>query len=275
MKYLNEFQRTIDNTNMRQLYHYQSFDLSDLDKERLSRILNDGEIYCSNPVDFNDPWDMKPLTRNLIIDGGINDFREYILNHLNNGGYSSQLIEKLTSNDVELQKIYDGQIESHWYSFQKYFRAYCLTPKNDNLLMWSHYANKHKGICLEFKTDNEVFGSAWKVEYFNLYPFYNWKDNADPMRFALIKSDCWRYEEEYRLLPKTPMVSDYIHQPYLMVDEYNQLIYPKDALLSVIIGCQADYKKVKRVVHEIRPDIKIKRAVLLKDRYGLDIIEQD
>ena len=33
-----------------------------------------------------------------------------------------------------------------------------LCAKNDDILMWSHYASSHRGICLEFKAgDNDPF----------------------------------------------------------------------------------------------------------------------
>ncbi len=33
----------------------------------------------------------------------------------------------------------------------------CFTEKNDNLLMWSHYANSHKGFVLEFYPEHQFF----------------------------------------------------------------------------------------------------------------------
>ena len=31
----------------------------------------------------------------------------------------------------------------------------CLATEHDNLLMWSHYADSHKGICIEYTPFNE------------------------------------------------------------------------------------------------------------------------
>ena len=39
----------------RLLYHLEKFS-----EERLSALLLDKRIYCSNPASFNDPWDCKP-----------------------------------------------------------------------------------------------------------------------------------------------------------------------------------------------------------------------
>jgi hypothetical protein len=42
------------------LYHYDSYG----DPTRFERILVEETIYCSNPNDFNDPWDCKPYYNN-------------------------------------------------------------------------------------------------------------------------------------------------------------------------------------------------------------------
>lgn len=47
----------------------------------------------------------------------------------------------------------------------------CLTEKEDNLLMWSHYAQNHEGFVIGFDTDHEFFSKTengtglWKVKY--------------------------------------------------------------------------------------------------------------
>ena len=48
--------KTAAEQRIRRLYHYQAFD----DPARLGRILTDHALYCSNPKDFNDPWDYNP-----------------------------------------------------------------------------------------------------------------------------------------------------------------------------------------------------------------------
>lgn len=39
----------------RVLYHWEKFC-----EERLSALIRDNRIYCTNPASFNDPWDCKP-----------------------------------------------------------------------------------------------------------------------------------------------------------------------------------------------------------------------
>lgn len=66
-----------------------------------------------------------------------------------------------------------------------------------NMLMWSHYANSHKGICIEYEhtpsTNTVKNCGLHKVEY---------KDEIDIESvhdYFKIKSTQWSYENEYRL----------------------------------------------------------------------------
>jgi hypothetical protein len=45
-------------------------------------------------------------------------------------------------------------------------RIYCLTPKADSTLMWSHYADNHCGVCLEFSVANNMlprYAAEWNI----------------------------------------------------------------------------------------------------------------
>jgi hypothetical protein len=83
----------------------------------------------------------------------------------------------------------------------------CLSARNDHILMWSHYADGHRGLCLEFSTSEEPFAKARPVEYSSVVPSINAmdlleRDDGVDLFKALIltKHSCWSYEEEYRLL---------------------------------------------------------------------------
>ena len=50
---------------------------------------------------------------------------------------------------LELERLTDKFLRSSYST--------CFSETNDNFLMWSHYASKHKGVCLEFNTDGGSF----------------------------------------------------------------------------------------------------------------------
>ncbi|MBK7525892.1 MAG: DUF2971 domain-containing protein [Saprospiraceae bacterium] len=74
----------------------------------------------------------------------------------------------------ELTKIFYGGVCS-------------FTTNNNNILMWSHYANNHKGICLEFITLNERLLSEMlhPIIYTNKKPIIN--DFKDIMHKGLFR----------------------------------------------------------------------------------------
>lgn len=88
----------------------------------------------------------------------------------------------------------------------------CLTKKPDNILMWSHYAENHKGFVVEFTIDDDpsyvhmgnveekLFG--WDVEYTPKMPVIiaGERDFNAVKDVFLMKSPDWAYEEEYRVL---------------------------------------------------------------------------
>jgi hypothetical protein len=46
---------------MPSLYHYQDFDpTNSVDCDRLADVLESNRIFCSDPRNFNDPWDCQP-----------------------------------------------------------------------------------------------------------------------------------------------------------------------------------------------------------------------
>ena len=76
-----------------------------------------------------------------------------------------------------------------------------------NTLMWAHYANSHKGICIKYKLsstlikrDNKITGLFASVEYPEV-PFNIESENHFEFNECfLIKQAEWKYENEVRLI---------------------------------------------------------------------------
>ena len=86
----------------------------------------------------------------------------------------------------------------------------CLSEECDSVLMWSHYAQDHKGVCFEFiRTEENLLGDddiCSPVNYFRHYPHIDIGQmvlNTDGRTIALMmktKSADWSYEKEWRLI---------------------------------------------------------------------------
>lgn len=67
-----------------------------------------------------------------------------------------------------------------------------------NTVLWSHYAEKHKGICLGFDLKRDEF--AQKVLYPKVRPrFPDIPDEKTMATLLLCKAPGWAYEKEWRL----------------------------------------------------------------------------
>lgn len=143
----------------------------------------------------------------------------------------------------------------------------CFSKRYDSILMWSHYGDKHKGICVEFDRPDKDF---LDVKYskkrckFDLedttrrvlgYMLSNEEvdvnDNglirciSEPF---IVKSLDWRYEEEIRciLSPNSEGV--------IVGDELNLYTMPT-RITKIYIGCKVDnksneYEELLRIANE-------------------------
>jgi hypothetical protein len=104
-------------------------------------------------------------------------------------------------------------IKSNWSrEFQAYVSQHCsmlcLATKSGCHLMWAHYADMHKGICLQFNGELPFFKEGThEVNYqaerpeFNLKKFWT-STEAEQRKFMratlLTKPEQWSYEKEWR-----------------------------------------------------------------------------
>ncbi|BEQ17073.1 DUF2971 domain-containing protein [Desulfoferula mesophila] len=105
----------------------------------------------------------------------------------------------------------------------------CLTEVPDNLLMWSHYANGHRGFCLCFEHNNPFFGESVQVEYIEEYPEItgpSYPEEEEIRATVFSKSKIWEYEKEWRLVKIGGGKQDHV--------------YPEGALKAVFFGCQME-----------------------------------
>jgi len=169
------------------LYKYYKLPLKSMEqskREKRLSILKKEEVWLSKKAILNDPFELDLI----------------VINNLN-------VFEKEYYEDVCNKNVF-----------------FCMTKGYDNKLMWSHYANGHKGYCVEFH--KKVAGTIYPVEYIDkrmnytkeYHEFLNIRKKADYniqlqetdelLSWALsgmkcMKESCWKYEEEYRMVEST------------------------------------------------------------------------
>jgi hypothetical protein len=138
---------------------------------------------------------------------------------------------------------------------------FCCSKTTHNLPVWSMYADRHRGICLTFESDNdEVLKKLKPITYSDApgeFSLYRGINHADVFTK---KYSQWNFEEEIRAF----------HDP-------GQYTFDSRALKSIIFGLTAWLKKENRdKVNELIalaknnfPNAKIQRALRDKDDYKL------
>lgn len=153
-----------------ELFQYRSgeeINVTNLEKE---------VIWTSAVRNVNDPFDC--------------DFNMSALNELE-GKIPHDAIEQVRESTVNLRET---------------LAISCFSERNDSILMWSHYANKHKGFCLCYAV-RDILSAKKK-----LFPVWYREEKVLPIckgktiqqnpriREILIqKSPDWSYEKEWRI----------------------------------------------------------------------------
>ena len=132
--------------------------------------------------------------------------------------------------------------------------------KNSNL-MWSHYGDAHKGICIGYdfrKVDKNIISHLYPVQYSNTR-----FSNVDVQKVAshaflfLRKSTDWKYEKEFRLIYKSGELGN-----------ENRIVL--NCITEITFGLRADPQQIGLVKSIIqRADIVLYRTKQKKDSFEL------
>jgi len=267
-----EISRTARFAGISRLYHYERFK-----PEYLRTTLKEHRIYCSNTTDLNDPWDCRPWFA-VEDQNEIEEFIRWFLSVTPSAPFSDAEVEA-TKQRIRIDPAYRSELvqqisASFANIIPERWKIYCLTPVPDSTLMWSHYADDHRGVCLEFGTDNPIIGIALCVDYRRSYP--DWAPhivaNAGAANTLLTKSDDWSYEKEYRIIALSQGISRPAAAAGLTLDG-NFLGIPEGAIKSVIVGCEAPFYEVRKTILDLSPSMQIKRAVRSPNEFRLQIVD--
>ncbi len=130
----------------------------------------------------------------------------------------------------------------------------CFCKRWRNPVLWSHYADRHRGICLGFDLDDKLVKTVRYVKERTLLPLPPTQEAMDDLLFT--KYWDWAYEEELRGWFK-------LDQP----DEKGNYFYPFDEkvrLREVIAGplCETSFESLEKVITSYRTDVSIIKARL-------------
>ncbi len=245
--------------NVTHLYRYRS-----MKSEELEGIFKNREIYLPNTTLFNDPFECRP---NLIIHKGRLSKERYIKDSAKRARLKFNLTKAQERNYITKLRIILNNIprmEKVFNDFVVQVGVYCLSTINDDILMWSHYSEGHRGLCLEFDTtkDYNLFDQALKGSYDDRYPsidILNIRYPDEYRKALLTKSKHWEYEQEWRILkPGGP----------------GKHFFPAELLTGVIFGALISAKDKNQLLDWVKNypiKLTLYQAKINREKYQLNI----
>jgi len=266
-----------DTLEEKELYKFRSIPLDSNKLHYVERIFTDNELHFSSPNDLNDPHECRPkmTVGDLKNQDYKNKYIEYTLkiNHRTNPDTTIKEVEADLEKQTpeEREKLASGSTKKYREVIGKELRICSFCASATNLLLWSHYADSHKGFCIVFDVDNDIFGKAMKVRYQDEYPTFRYTIPDEWAMFQLsvaTKYTEWEYEQEYRLVSNEPNGPD--HLPV----KGKKFTFPPEMLKAVIFGCHIskDHKElIKGWCKRRKNKVELRQAKLSDTVYELDI----
>lgn len=229
----------------KKLYRYR-----EITDQNIDNLINN-KIWLSMPQLFNDPFD---TLLNVDIEEAISlkvKNRE-ILSRMPLTMRNELFRDAFPQIDIEQDKISNSM-----NTMREAYCMACFSENVNNLLMWSHYAGQHKGICIEYS-----FEDLQNVEDGFLFPvlykkkFDNHLINMSQMDL-FSKAYDWRYEREWRISSLLPNKS-----------EGKELFTPKPS--AIYLGCkfeEKNYKKIYDITQKM--GVPLFQMELSKKKYAL------
>ena len=237
------------------------------EREWTQRIFSHNEAYFAAPKDFNDPLDS--IQRVLYPKSEAERVRfmmEWVRRVFPDmtEDIAEQLVRRTVQAGDDIAPM-TGTCDDLTYQMQRSNGVFCMTEKNDNILMWAHYSGQHKGFCLEFRTDNPFFARARPVIYSRTLPTQDISNlfgaNRGLPLYLVTKAEDWAYEKEWRL-------GDPASGP-------GPQKYPAESLTGVVFGCRMsdkDKEQIKEWCRARQDPPKFYVAQEKEHEYGLDIV---
>lgn len=152
----------------------------------------------------------------------------------------------------------------------------CFSSNFDIDLMWAHYADKHQGVCIGFKT-NAVKEKFVKVEYQYKRVHVYIKDEQlhGSKESAYTKGKQWKYEKEWRFfagsgMPTCPIIflsNDLLEQYKIKkIDERYFTSFDINDIDSVYFGLRVDKDNISQIKELFKDYRKVKFYQMITDQ---------
>jgi len=273
--------------NRSYFFKYASF-------ETAIKVIESKSFKWSSPTQFNDPFDhqtkflvnftceefAKCLTASIerIIYSEVIPERpesiivEFASRLLSSNLTRRQISQKLSEISISVGSNVPEHIEVFNNQLQQilcHSRVFCVSENHDNVVMWSHYADEHKGVVFKLRSSDEIDTPlliAKKVNYSDTFPIFLDADQFAKQltgeqlinipslcwKLPFTKHNDWSYEKEWR-----------VHEPLVDTPPGEGYDYfPEDPRVfeAIFLGCRMkppEISKITALIKQHLPETKI------------------
>jgi hypothetical protein len=260
-------------------YKYVSLDA----EGRVLDVLTRGTLLYRCPLDFNDPFDCSPFIPPVPQAQLSTDQRRLLREKSKQLGWSGHKFVR--DKKILLARLNNAVNSGNYLRMTMQQVGVCsMTTDPRDILMWSHYADFHRGFIVEFRVDLDGEFVPDPLNPKDLVPHpVEYRDDRPQMKLVsnmasigleerrgmssvfLVKSPHWKYEQEWRHVDvvRGPGV-----HPYTV----------KKHLVGVIAGARMPDRDLTRVKQAMRESedafgcsLTFHRAQLRHDIYAIEI----
>jgi hypothetical protein len=216
-----------------------------LDTKGAIKSLERCNIRFSKPEKFNDPFD---CYEGLI---GIEDSRKMkdkkALDYIISRGIKPDRISEVIAAANKFD--FGGNLKEILTEYKKQVGVFSLSEgytEEQSFLLWSYYAESHKGLCIEYNLPQKFYKknncyplSVNYTEHFIPNSIDNNNNHESIFYWTLTKKKIWNHENEVRIIKLSTEFNN---------DGYFEPKVPPTALKKVVFGTNAEDDFIKEVI---------------------------
>ena len=250
------------------IYKYRKLEKS----ENTINLIKVGELYFSSPDELNDPFDSR-ISYDFF---NLSEFEIKI--HL------TTLFQRLISmgKDPKLTRVYFDQILSNRGELQDLndnsnfavtnlkIGIFSSSKEWDNLLMWSHYGDHHKGIVVGLNEEKIINNNKFLICGDVNYPIDNIPPTLLPSMSTIesmnkrffYKAKDWSYEREFRLLND------------LQPDLFDRKLFCHESVEEITFGFRVNLSEYRELIEFCKSyGMKVFQSIKNPTRFSVSRVE--